>query len=125
MLDIKWIRDNKEEFDSLLQKREVKINSDELLALDEEKRQLTTLIQQFQQSRNAKSKKLGSLKGRKGREFDETKSDVEHINEKLSELSKQLGDIDRYKEIMDNIPNLPVDEVPYGTDESMNKLMDE
>ena len=125
MLDIKWIRDNKEEFDSLLQKREVKINSDELLALDEEKRQLTTLIQQFQQSRNAKSKKLGSLKGRKGREFDETKSDVEHINEKLSELSKQLGDIDRYKEIMDNIPNLPVDEVPYGTDESMNKLIRE
>ncbi len=125
MLDIKWIRDNKEEFDSLLQKRGVKINSDELLALDEEKRQLTTLIQQFQQSRNAKSKKLGSLKGRKGREFDETKRDVEHINEKLSELSKQLGDSDRYKEIMDNIPNLPVDEVPYGTDESMNKLIRE
>lgn len=125
MLDIKWIRDNKEEFDSLLQKRGVKINSDELLTLDEEKRQLTTLIQQFQQSRNAKSKKLGSLKGRKGREFDETKRDVEHINEKLSELSKQLGDSDRYKEIMDNIPNLPVDEVPYGTDESMNKLIRE
>ena len=125
MLDIKWIRDNKEEFDSLLQKREVKINSDELLALDEEKRQLTTLIQQFQQSRNAKSKKIGSLKGRKGREFDKTKRDVEHINEKLSELSKQLGDSDRYKEIMDNIPNLPVDEVPYGTDESMNKLIRE
>lgn len=38
MLDIKWIRDNKEEFDSLLQKRGVKINSDELLALDKEKK---------------------------------------------------------------------------------------
>ena len=123
MLDIKWIRDNKEEFDNLLQKRGVKINSNELLALDEEKRQLTTLIQQFQQSRNAKSKKLGSLNGIKGRVFDNTKSDVERINKKLSKLLKQLGDSDRYKEIMDSIPNLPVDEVPYGTDESMNKLI--
>lgn len=125
MLDIKWIRENKGEFHSLLQKRGVKVNTEELLALDEEKRQLTTLIQQFQQARNAKSKKLGSLKGKGGREFDDIKRDVEHINEKLSELSKQLVDSDRYKEIMDNIPNLPLSEVPYGTDESMNKLVRE
>lgn len=125
MLDIKWIRENKKEFDSLLQKRGVKVNTEELLTLEEEKRQLTTLIQQFQQARNAKSKKLGSLKGKGGRDFDDIKRDVEHINEKLSELSKQLVDSDRYKEIMDNIPNLPLNDVPYGTDESMNKLVRE
>ncbi len=123
MLDIKWVRENKEEFDNLLQKRGVKVDSNELLVLDEERRQLTTLIQQFQQSRNAKSKKLGSLKGRKGREFEDTKRDVEHINEKLSELSKKMDDNDRYKEIMDNIPNLPDEKVPYGTDETMNKFV--
>jgi len=125
MLDIKWIRENKEEFDNLLQKRGIKVNTEELLALDEKRRQLTTLIQQFQQSRNAKSKKLGSLKGKGGWEFDNLKRDVEHINEKLTELSKQLANSDRYKEIMDNIPNLPLPEVPYGTDELMNKLIRE
>ena len=123
MLDIKWIRENKEEFDELLQKRGIKVNSEELLVLDEEKRQLTTLIQQFQQSRNAKSKKLGSLRGKIGRDFEDTKRDVEHINEKLGELSKKLNDSDRYKEIMDHIPNLPAAEVPYGTDETMNKFV--
>lgn len=123
MLDIKWIRENKEEFDELLQKRGVKVDSDELLVLDEEKRQLTTLIQQFQQSRNAKSKKLGSLKGKKRGDFEDAKRDVEHINEKLGELSKKLGGNDRYKQIMDNIPNLPGADVPYGTDETMNKFV--
>ena len=123
MLDIKWIRENKEEFDNLLQKRGVKVNADELLLLDEEKRQLTTLIQQFQQSRKTKSKKLGGLKGKKSRDFEDTKRDVEHINEKLGELAKKLDDNDRYKEIMDNIPNLPVEAVPYGTDETMNKFV--
>ena len=125
MLDIKWIRENKKEFDNLLQKRGVRIDSQELIALDEEKRQLKTLVQQFQQSKNTKSKKLGSLKGRSGQEFDNTKRDVEHINEKLSELSKRLSGCDKYQKLMDNIPNLPADEVPYGTDESMNKLIRE
>ena len=39
MLDIKWVRENKEEFDNLLQKRGVKVDSNELLVLDEERRQ--------------------------------------------------------------------------------------
>jgi seryl-tRNA synthetase len=123
MLDIKWIRENEKEFEDLLLKRGMKIDSQELLALDEEKRQITTLIQQFQQSKNVKSKKLGSFKGNKGREFEDIKRDVDHINEKLAELSGRIDESDRYKEIMDNLPNLPVKEVPYGTDETMNKFI--
>ena len=123
MLDIKWIRENREEFDNLLLKRDVKINIDELLALDEDKRQLITLVQQFQQAKNKKSKKLAGLRGKTSREFEDTKRDVEHINEKLVELSKQADMSDKFKQIMDNIPNIPDSDVPYGTDESMNKLI--
>ena len=54
MLDIKWIRENEKEFNDLLHKRGVKFSFEELLSLDEEKRQLTTLIQQFQQAKNKK-----------------------------------------------------------------------
>ena len=51
MLDLKWIRDNRDEFEKALKTRGTEVNVDELLDLDEEKRQLTTLIQQFQQAR--------------------------------------------------------------------------
>lgn len=125
MLDLKWIRENKEEFNNLLIKRGVKVSSEELIKLHEERRQLTTLIQQFQQAKNTKSKKLGTLKGKSNREFEGIKRDVEHINEKLEELTKQLANSDKLQKIIDNIPNLPAEDVPYGTDESMNKLIKE
>lgn len=123
MLDIRWIRENKEEFDNLLTKRGIKINSSDLLELDEKRRQLTTLIQQFQEAKNKKTKKLASLKGRSTREFEDTCRDVDHINEKLDELTAQLGRSDQLQNMLDNIPNVPDPEVPYGIDESMNRFI--
>jgi seryl-tRNA synthetase len=123
MLDIKWIRENEEEFNNLLQRRGISLESRMLIELDEERRQLTTLIQQFQQAKNTKSKRLAGLRGGLTKEFEEVKRDVEHINEKLTELSDRIGQSDKLQKIMDNIPNLPAHDVPYGTDESMNKIV--
>ena len=123
MLDIKWIRDNEEEFNNLLHKRGIKLDSSMIIELDEEKRQLTTLVQQFQQAKNTKSKRLAGLKGKSNKEFEEVKRDVEHINEKLAELSTRISQSDKLQNIMDNLPNLPANDVPYGTDESMNKII--
>src|SRR4051812_5465138 len=107
MLDIKWIRENEEEFNNLLQKRGIRLESSMIIELDEERRQLTTLIQQFQQAKNTKSKRLAGLRGGLTKEFEEVKRDVEHINEKLTELSDRIGQSDKLQKIMDNIPNLP------------------
>ena len=123
MLDIKWIRENEQEFSNLLQKRGIKLDSSIIVELDEEKRQLTTLVQQFQQAKNIKTKRLGSFKGVATKESGEIKRDVEHINEKLAELSAKMDQSDKLQKIMDNLPNLPAEDVPYGTDESMNKLI--
>ncbi|PCJ25353.1 MAG: serine--tRNA ligase [Rickettsiales bacterium] len=123
MLDIKWIRENETEFQELMQTRGLKIDSEKLIYLDEEKRKLTTMLQQFQQAKNQKSKRLGALKGRVSVEFDQLKKDVSHINEKLIEISSQLNEFDEFQSIMDNIPNLPANDVPYGIDESMNRFV--
>lgn len=123
MLDIKWIRENKEEFADLLSKRGVKADIDYIIKLDEDKRQLTALIQEFQQAKNRKTKSLSALKGRASREFEDLKRDVEHINDKLNELTNIVSTGDKLKEVMDFLPNLPASEVPYGTDETMNKLV--
>ena len=123
MLDIKWIRENEQEFSNLLQKRGIKLDSSIIVELDEEKRQLTTLVQQFQQAKNIKTKRLGSFKGVATKESGEIKRYVEHINEKLAELSAKMDQSDKLQKIMDNLPNLPAEDVPYGTDESMNKLI--
>ena len=85
MLDIKWIRENAEEFDRLLARRGSKPMSEEIINLDSERRQITTLMQQLQHSRKEKAKLMGMLKDKAGSEFESAKRDAEHINEKLSE----------------------------------------
>jgi seryl-tRNA synthetase len=123
MLDIKWIRENKKAFDDQLIKRGIAPLSEEISGLDENKRELTNLIQELQQSRNKKSKSLGGLDNKSSKEFLEVKIDVEHINEKLEKLTKQLQGNNRLQEILESLPNILAEEVPYGVDESMNKLV--
>lgn len=123
MLDIKWIRDNEKEFNDLLRKRGIEVNFNDLMSLDKEKRQLISMIQEFQQAKNKKSKRLGELRGKKSREFEDIKRDVHHINEKLTELSNSLEKKDRFQDIMDNLPNKISKDVPYGVDETMNKFV--
>ena len=123
MLDIKWIRENEEDFNSHMQKRGIKIDSIELLELDEERRQHITLIQEFQQAKNLKNKRLASLRGSNPKEFNELKRDVEHINEKLTELNDKIKNDRRLEDIILNIPNVPSVDVPYGINEEMNKFV--
>lgn len=124
MLDIKWIRENKEEFDNLLIKRGMAPISAKITQLDDEKRRVTTLIQQFQHAKKNKSKALGLMHDKaSSMEFDELKRDVMHINEKLDELFTKLHNSDNLQHIMDSIPNLLSNTVPYGNDDSMNQLV--
>ncbi|MCP5369880.1 MAG: serine--tRNA ligase [Rickettsiaceae bacterium] len=121
MLDIKWIRENEEEFNAQMQKRGIKFDTATLLELEEDKRQIVSLIQKFQQAKNIKTERLAHTRGTK--EFDELKNDVVHINEKLSELYNKLREDSRLEDLINNIPNILAQDVPYGTDETMNKLV--
>ncbi len=123
MLDIKWIVNNKEEFDKLLAKRGLTPMSDTIIALDTERRQLLTLVQQFQHSRKEKAKQMSGIKDKTSAEFAAARRDAEDINEKLEELMNKAADSDQLTHIMDALPNLPSDDVPDGKDEESNKLV--
>nr|WP_253308388.1 serine--tRNA ligase [Rickettsia endosymbiont of Ceutorhynchus assimilis] len=122
MLNIKWIRENKNIFDDILRKRFIEPMSDNIAKLDEDKRKITNLIQEFQHARKTKSKTLGGMDP-KSEDFESIKRDVEHINEKLEELNTSLNNNTELNDILNMLPNMPEEEVPYGIDESMNKLI--
>ena len=123
MLDIKWIRNNTEEFDKLLATRGISSVSSDILQYDEERRQMMTLIQQLQHSRKEKAKFLSFIKSKNSSEFEEVKRDANHINDKLEELTARMNSDVRLEKMLEVLPNLPSNDVPYGTDESMNKLV--
>ena len=123
MLDIKWIKENPEEFDRLLIKRGLEPMSGKIMKLDEERRQLLDLIQKFQHARNKKSKILGHMANKTNKEFGEIRQDVEHINDKIAELDNKLKNNNILQDTLEQLPNLPAHDVPFGTNENMNKLI--
>ncbi len=123
MLNIKWIRENQELFDEKLSQRFIEPMSSKIAMLDGEKRKITSLIQEFQHARKVKSKILGNMASKSGEEFEGLQRDVKHINEKLEELEQDLNNNNKLNELLNMLPNIPDEEVPYGMDESMNKLV--
>ncbi|EFH34751.1 seryl-tRNA synthetase [Brucella abortus 63/144] len=122
MLDIKWIRENPETLDKALAKRGAAPLSSELIALDEKRREHVGKVQAAQERRNAASKEIGKAMAAKDMgtaeklkaEVGELKDFLAHAEEDERRLSKELSDA------LSTIPNIPLDDVPLGKDESDN-----
>lgn len=120
MFDIKWIRDNPEEFDKGMARRGLEPQSPSLLALDAARRDAQTRAQEFQTERNTLSKQIGMLKS-KGEDASEVMAQVSQSKDaqaaaeaEASEASTALNDA------LAGLPNLPLDEVPDGQTEDDN-----
>jgi len=123
MHDIKWIRENTEKFDEALQKRGVKSISQEIIKMDESKRQLVTLIQKLQAARKEKAALIAKLANSNSSELINLKRDATHIKDKLSELEEKLNSEVELDLLLSSMPNIPSDEVPVGKDENDNVEM--
>ncbi len=125
MFDIKWIRDNQDEFDSGLARRGLAPRASELVALDDARRQHITKLQDAQTRRNAASKDIGKAKAAKDeqtasalmQEVSELKTFIQSGEEEERKLSAALD------QELATIPNLPLSDVPEGADENDNVLV--
>ncbi|MEE8622392.1 MAG: serine--tRNA ligase, partial [Alphaproteobacteria bacterium] len=120
MFDIRWIRDNPEEFDAGLARRGVSPMAAKAIELDAGRRKTVTLAQEIQARRNKLSKEIGIAKAR-GEDVSELMERVSadkglqaSTEEKADRLSKEL------EEMLSGIPNLPAKDVPDGADETAN-----
>jgi len=120
MFDIKWIRDNPDEFDAGMARRGLDPQSPAILALDAARRDAQTRAQELQTERNSLSKQIGMLKS-KGEDASDVMAQVSQskdaqvaIEAEASEASTKLTDA------LAGLPNLPFDEVPDGKTEDCN-----
>src|SRR3954453_18095761 len=122
MHDIKSIRDNPTAFDAGLKRRGLAPLSASLLAIDERRRAAILASEQAQARRNAASKEIGDAKKAKDdaraaklmAEVAELKTTMPQL-----ELAARATDEELAQELA-AIPNLPLDDVPEGTDEHGN-----
>jgi seryl-tRNA synthetase len=127
MHDIRWIRDNPDAFkDGLaargIAKAEVAETLTKLIALDEARRAAIGKAQALQERRNAASKDIGAAKAAK----DEVRA--QKLMDEVGTLKGELATLEDEQRKADaaldhelaQIPNLPLADVPKGTDETGN-----
>ena len=125
MLDIKFVRENpdivKENIKKKFQDDKLPL-VDEVIALDEEKRQVQTRADELRANRNKISKEIGNLMAQGKREEGMAlKEQVTAQAAELEELAKKQDELaEKVTTIMMTIPNIIDESVPIGKDDSEN-----
>jgi seryl-tRNA synthetase len=120
MFDIKWIRENAEEFDAGLSKRGLDGLSQSLIDLDASRRSAQAKAQEIQTERNALSKQIGVAKS-KGEDASEIIAQVSKSKAEQAEAEAEQANLEsQLTEALSGIPNLPFDDVPLGDTEDDN-----
>lgn len=122
MFDIKWIRQNPQDFDAMLARRSHPAMSAEVLRHDEARRDHVQKLQDAQSRRNAASKEIGKMKASGDdekaaafiKEVAEIKAFIQTGEEEERNLTAAL------EAVLAAIPNVPLADVPEGKDESDN-----
>jgi len=122
MHDLKLIREQPEIFDAGLAARGLDPLSPQILALDTERRACATQLQDWQKARNDASKKIGAAKG-KGDEAaaQQMMAAVADLKQRIQEGEERERALQAELDAaLGTIPNLPLEDVPPGKDETSN-----
>ncbi len=113
MLDINFIRQNQDLVTKSAQEKGYRVNIQDLLHLDDQRRELLQKVDDLRRQRNEISAKMG--KGKPDPEILETarkiKSELAVEEPKLNEVEQQL------KDLLKQVPNIIFDDVPLGGEE--------
>ena len=122
MTDIKWIRANPEKLDHNLKLRGAKPMAEQILKLDELKREAITEYQTLQHARKETAQKINNLANKEGLEAQTLKKDANDIKDKLEELKNKIDD-PSLDHLLDNLPNILDQDVPFGLHEELNEVI--
>lgn len=113
MLSIDYIRENKQKVVDAAKNKNREVDIDSLLKLDDERKDFIHKIQKLREVRNSGSnQKPDAAAIAKGKT----------IKEELKKLEGQLLDTEtKLKQLLLQVPNVPLDQVPVGKNEKDNK----
>ncbi|CAM4036634.1 serine--tRNA ligase [Paenibacillus alkaliterrae] len=122
MLDMKWIRQNHEQVQTVARQKGIKISIAELLAWDEKKRLLLQETESLRETRNKLSQQIGAFVHRGAlEEANQIKQRVKESNERLAALEAELAGAERECDArMALVPNVVSPDTPYGRSDADN-----
>lgn len=123
MHDIRFIRDNPDQFDAALERRGLDPVASTILEIDGKRRGLQARLQEMQSRRNQASKEIGARKS-KGEDADALIAEVNDIKQQMPQIEgEESGLAAELDSWLMELPNLLDDAVPAGDDEDDNVLV--
>jgi seryl-tRNA synthetase len=124
MLDIRFIRENPEVVKIAAENKNVVVDVDRLLVVDEQILKLKKELDVLRQKRNENSEKM--QKGGGGKPSEEQIEEGKRLKEEISELEAKLNPLeDEFLSLIYQVPNIPEPEVPVGKSEEENIVVAE
>lgn len=125
MIDIKWIRENPEDFNLQMKRRGTEITAASLLELDQTHRALLTEIQILQNKRNGLAKAIGQAKAN-GEDASSIMEEGNRIKAQLPQLEEKERTIGADLQAhLSRLPNILKEDVPEGKNEEDFELVRE
>lgn len=127
MHDIRMIRDNPDAFDAALARRGLEPVAQTILALDEERRAITTQLQEAQSRRNEASKAIGQAMAKGDKETAEAlKAEVAELKQTMPALEERdRKAAEELRAVLLALPNVLDPSVPDGAGEEDNVFLRE
>jgi len=123
MLDIKFIRENLDKVKKGLAGRGIKLNLDELIALDSDRRKLLVEVEGYKNEKNVTSNEIGKLMKAK-KDAKAKISEMKTLSQKIADIDKKVVEIEqKAAKILYEIPNIPHSSIPVSQDTSGNKVV--
>ena len=121
MLDIKLIRENPAKVREGLKNKNAKIDLDEFLRVDAERRELSKKVDDYRAFKNNFSKKIVKATPEEKIKLLSEMKEFDKDNDKLDGKLKEADD--KFQALLKLIPNLPKDDVIIGKDGDDNQVL--
>ena len=123
MLDIDLIRNDPERVrEGLRQRMDDPSLVDEIIEVDERRRELLQEVEGLRAERNRVSKEIGRMKDPEERQA--RIEEMRGVGDRISALEEELREVEaRYEEAQMWMPNIPHESAPLGPDESANPVV--
>jgi len=119
MIDIQFVRDNQELVNKKSVEKGYPIDVDSLLKLDNERRELVGQVEALRARRNDNASKMSG-----GKPEQDIIDEGKQLKIELAERETYLNDIEKnYQELLKQVPNMPLDDVPVGGSEDDNQVV--
>lgn len=122
MLDIKWIRNNREEVQTVADRKGIAISISQLVEVDDERRRLQQEIEELRQERNQTIQEINlSIYSSDEKDVKQKKLRMKEINQRIASLEKDHKAVQAgYADLMQVVPNIVSPDTPIGQSDQDN-----